>query len=353
MLFRSFDERDRKIDWRRFHRWFTELHAARRPDLTPHEGWCALRSMILGDTLERDEPRFERSPIEFDNYILDWFIRLKPERQQGLAVWHMEQALRMHRYYREWKTEEGLWDESDLLSAACSGLAESSSGADLLVVDEAQDLTPDILRFVVRSSAANRFRLDLQFEEGGSTVSLPILLAADDLQTINPSGFTWRLARTLFHSETAHILNSNVGVVVEPSGLETNFRMRELVNDVASALRTWVRPEVGQTAHRSVRRSGYSGPCMTDDETSVRKMLHSVSRIVIPREIEMYGADSSLVAFLARHQIDPGQVLHVTATKGDEFSTVALVGFAEYTRDRKSTRLNSSHVSESRMPSSA
>jgi hypothetical protein len=325
--------RNSKVEWRHFHRWFVNLHPSQRPKISPHEAWCAMRALVRGDVLQRDDPRYEMSREEYDLHLLRWFGSLKSERRQGLDERHIVATLGILPLYLDWKAGGNRWDDADLVEAAVEGHAAglSAGGADLLVVDEAQDLTPDTVRFLVRSGGASRFRLDLEYQDDKSPVPLPIVFAADDLQTINPSGFEWDLFRAVFYEETALILNRTHGVTVDPAGLEINFRMRANVHGVAHGLRRWMRPSIPAVPPDHVRDGGYSGPC-NPDHPGLPDALGSVSRIIVPVDPDMYAPGSPVRRLLDSHGVDWQRVLPVTATKGDEFGSVALVGFAEFLR---------------------
>lgn len=325
--------RGSKLDWRAFRRWFGELHPSQKPRITPHEAWCALRALVRGDKLGRDDLRPELSRRDHDDHIIEWFDGLVPERRQSLDREHIRAALNIYKAYTEWKAERGLWDEADLVEEAVASFAAggTAGGADLLVVDEAQDLTPDTVRFLVRSGGYSRYRLDIEYADPARPVPLPVVFAADDLQTINPSGFEWGLFRAVFYEETAQILNRVNGVAVDPGGLDINFRMRENVHAVAHSVRRWLKPSVPADPPEHVRTGGYSGPCPVADP-AVAEVLGAVSRIIVPLEPDTYEEDSPVRRLLDACKVDWERVLPVTATKGDEFGTVALVGFAGFVR---------------------
>lgn len=329
----------KKVDWRSFHRWYSSLHVP--GPLTPHEAWCAIRILIRGDTIGREDPRFEVSAEVFNAYLEEWFGRLNDRRRQGLTIEQFHSSLDVHRRYMSWKSTGELWDDADLVKAAHDSLAGTTTlppSADMLVVDEAQDLTPDTLRLMVRTCGAARQRIDVLAAEG-KPVRIPLIFAADDLQTINPSGFDWGGFRAVFHEETTEILNSPHGISVEPVGLDVNFRMREAVHGVAHSIRRWMRPTTPVSPPESRRTGGYSGPCRSQNQADVTELLAQVERIIIPGELDSYSEDSPLRKFLAEHNVDvENGVTPVGATKGDEFSTVALVGFAERVRNTSGTQ---------------
>ena len=79
----------------------------------------------------------------------------------------------------------------------------------------------------------------------------------------------------------------------------------------------------------------WSGCCYTDDNAQAACMWNK------PREIASYAAPGVEIAANAH-------AAHITPT-----TAVAAWDASEHHRDRKSTRLNSSHIQKSRMPSSA
>lgn len=322
-----------KVDWRAFHNWYNGLHSP--GPLTPHEAWCSIRILIRGDSIGREDPRFEVSASDFETHLVTWFRGLNERRRQGIEDDQFRASLEVHRRYTDWKSSAGMWDDADLVRAAHESLASPSvraPSADMLVVDEAQDLTPDALRLMVRTCGAARQRIDVLAAEG-KPVRIPLVFAADDLQTINPSGFDWGGFRAVFHDETAEILNSPVGINVEPVGLDVNFRMRESVHGVAHSLRRWMRPSTPATPPEARRKGGYSGPCRTRSADVLSMLLSQVERVIIPRDLDSYAGDAPLRKFLENLHLNlEERVLPVGMSKGDEFSTVALVGFAENVR---------------------
>lgn len=345
-----FRDDTRKVAWPRFRRWYGSLRMS--TPLTAHEAWCAIRILIRGDSETRDDPRFDLSPDAFDEHVRNWFRGLNERHRQGLNDEQLAHALVVHRSYMAWMSAQVLWDETDLVRAVTdsfrAGPADSGP-ADLLVVDEAQDLTPDVLRLFVRTCGASRFRADVLAAEG-RPVRIPMIFAADDLQTINPSGFDWNGFRAVFFEETAGILNTGDGINVEPIALQTNFRMRENVHSIAHGLRRWMRPQIGDMTPLTERDGGFSGPWMSPPTGELRDVLKEVERIIVPDDFQDVPRDDrspgqgGLYDFLHSHGVNiEERVIAVGQTKGDEYSTVALVGFGSAVRNAES-ELSSKYV---------
>lgn len=335
---------DKRVRWANFHEWFNGLRAPFRPNVGVHEAWCALRVLILGDTDDRRDPDIRHGRGKLIEYLTDWFDQLPESRQHRIDRDVFTVTLELLGAYREWKRIDGLWDEADLVREALDALEVEGRGkrVDLVIVDEAQDLTPDMIRFITRSSAA--FGYDLRADDT-SVVSLPLIFAADDLQTVNPSGFSWKSFETIFYSETSRLMG---GGPIEPVeyALESNFRMRAEVCSTATALRNWIDPS--RTSHSlPLREGGFSGPSGKFGHTAknTNRLFNVAARIIVPPGFDIVHGMTSAEKFLremysvtsanldtrqTRALID--RLITANESKGQEFATAVLLGFGAFIR---------------------
>lgn len=335
-----FNSIDQKVTWPKFLRWYEHEVASFGTRLTAHEAWCALRILITGDRDGRDDPLREVDRTAYDNHVLEWFRSLNHERQRGMSESIVVESLKIVSSYQEWKATNSLWDDSELVDAALDAISEGNYfAADFLIVDEAQDLTPDCIRAIVRSAACVNMQLDsLAYATDGSAreVALPMLFAADDLQTINPSGFQWASFLASFFQETKTLLNTRQGLKVVPHTLDTNYRLSEKVNSIAHSLRRSMKPEIPVAPPATIRPAGFSGPIDIKNADLCRKALASASRVIIPGDEidrDRLLRDDPLVAEMFSDE--PGRVVPAVNTKGREFRSVVLYGFAKYLRDAR------------------
>ena len=318
-----------KIDWPRFRRWFEEHKRYWHNGITPHQAWCVLRVLLLGDRLGRPDS----SESETGEELRAWFESLNENRRQGIDDHCFSQALTVLAYYQKWKTEEQLWDEGDLVDEFLDVLEAGESAKksiDLIIVDESQDLTPDVLRCVLRSSSC--FQYDVDRESG--TMPLPFVFAADDLQTINPSGFRWGGFDAVFWEEVSRLLNRGEGFVPRRVSLSYNFRMSEGVHKVAHSLRKWMKPHDESAVPLSMRGNGFSLPVGEFGRKTevLQTLMREASCIIVP-DVDLLADD---VREILADEIDPsklsGKVRSVSTTKGREFKLVLLVGFESFVK---------------------
>lgn len=330
--------RERKVLWSSFSKWSLKHFFT-----SGSETWSAFRTLINGDTIGRDEGS-PIHPSEFDD-LVDWFSSLNENRRSGMEVEDFISSLRVLSRYRKWKEDEGLWDDGDLTRAVARQLEDKeflNPSIDLLMLDEAQDLTPDQIRVLIRCGAAFKYELGTRYDHGLATrpiTPLPFLFAADDLQTINPSGFRWSSLTSIFYEETRAILNTEVGVSRPRTQLLKNYRMSPSLNYVASRIRRWIDPSVTPVSNSGAGAT--AGPWFGPDE-DVESLLDIVDVILVPGEqfgrtgTEDLSRDSDpLLLSVGRHVQD--KVLTVQDAKGQEWSSALLVGFAKFARQARTS----------------
>ena len=336
-----------KVTWPDFAKWYRYSIRDHQLSATAHEAWAAIRVQICGATDGREDPIYEESRTAFNSHILNWFSSLDEAKRFGLSSGLLAECLQIYGSYRDWKRSEGLWDESDLTQRVLDHLASDegiSKSTDLLIVDEAQDLSPDTLRAIIRSSACVNFQLEnlIKSSKDIETIAMPLVFAADDMQSINPSGFKWEAFRTIFFEETQLILNSAEGVKIEPRPLLANYRMKEKVAEVAHSLRRWMNPSVTDVLPETKRHGGFSSPVDTSDKSEVIDYLRLASRVIVP-SLDRYLDSKEMTSDLGKKYPilaeafgdDFGKVVSAIEMKGKECKTAVLLDFASYLKNAK------------------
>ena len=336
-----------KVTWPDFSKWYRYSIRHHQLSATAHEAWAAIRVQICGATDGREDPNYEESRPAFNSHILNWFSSLDETKRFGLSSDLLAECLQIFGSYRDWKRSEGRWDESDLTQRVLEHLASDegiSKSTDLLIVDEAQDLSPDTLRAIIRSSACVNFQLEnlIKSSKDIETIAMPLVFAADDMQSINPSGFKWDAFRTIFFEETQLILNSTEGVKIETRPLLTNYRMKEKVAEVAHSLRRWMNPSVTEVLPETKRHGGFSSPVDASNKSEVIDYLRLASRVIVP-SLDRYIDSKEMISDLGKKYPilaeafgnDFGKVVSAIEMKGKECKTAVLLDFASYLKDAK------------------
>ena len=331
---------NRKVRWADFSKWHREAFPSKRSLTTA--AWAAIRILIGGDRLCRDE----EDPIRTEGESLQlWFEDLNERRRQGLSDESFAHGVRVLDPYRSWKKDSDRWDDTDLLQTVLEvtedGLRPDQM-IDLFLIDEAQDLTPDQIRVVLRAGACLAYDIDRENEgERDESVNLPLpfLFAADDLQTINPSGFSWSSFAAIFYEETRALLNRKHGLQRDRVRLTTNYRMRGRPHAVSTGVRRWLDP--GQEPVQNELFDGTAGP-WTGSEESLVKVLQLADVILIPENLtrEQMVEKIAKDPLLSRSLLDEFQrrkVLSTQDAKGQEWSTIVNYGFARYVRSTVDT----------------
>jgi hypothetical protein len=198
------------------------LQLAERRKWTPELAWYVIRTFIKGyaaagyldPSLYGELPRAERVVSE-ETYsaIHD-------------SIWE--------RWYQKAATQLGAWDDQDLVLAVLTQAEELSEEPIMAIVcDEAQDFTRRELQLVIRSLRITDFDLSDR-----PIVSLPLVLAGDPLQTLNPTGFRWESIQAALHEELAIKIGEG-RATVRLKQLENNYRSTTPIVEAVNGIQLW------------------------------------------------------------------------------------------------------------------
>ena len=314
----------KKLRWSHFCQWRRNQRIERKDSA---QLWTALRVLILGDVLSREEDAGQDT-------LLLWFDSLREERRHDVSTKTFEAAISLLPRYEEWKKTTGFWDERDLVAVVHEEIDKDTQQrnlADIIMVDEAQDLTPDQIRILLRSASFVNYELERDSSQTHE-VPLPFLFAADDLQTVNPSGFRWKFFQAIFYEETRRLLNSPRGIDKERQSLLKNYRMLGGPLKIATGLRKWIEPQPENVYAAS--DGGFAGPWEGHVQEEAQLFKHA-DVILLPEhltsdEINKFIDNDECLRVNLPGKFDRNKVLSAHDAKGQEWSFVLLYRFAEY-----------------------
>jgi len=300
--------------------------AGSRRSLSPEMAWYVIRSLIKGSDgqtefgLERfDElPRKDRA---VSRELFDFVYN------QIFSTW-----------YQPSLSEDGLWDDQDLVLAALSGEVQGDRDISAVICDEAQDFTRRELRFLIRACSLTRFDLWTRY----SAVRLPFVLAGDPLQTISPTGFRWEQFTSAMFEEVEALAGDRTA---RPQFEELSFNYRSsaeivhVVNALQQLRSDWlgltrIEPQRpwSERGGSALPRKFLIGAGITQEQF---ESLSKDSVIIVPceesGEIDFVKNDPILKNLYpdASETVPPYNLFSPSSAKGLEFSNVIVYGFGQ------------------------
>ncbi len=178
---------DKFVDFNKFkelYRTLCKLHE--KKNITEEIAWFVIRTFIKG--------------YKYDSYLTPTeFSNIRTNR--GLEEWKVEDSVYKLIYNTIWKQwykklaeEQGYWDIQDLVRYILNKTDKGKIQLSLypvVICDEAQDFTRNDILFIIKISIFSKFNKKLD--------NIPIILAGDPFQSINPSGFKWSFAKSTFY----------------------------------------------------------------------------------------------------------------------------------------------------------
>ncbi len=241
------------------------------------------------------------------------------------------------RWYQKAKADTGIWDDQDLVLAVLTGGAPETGEPIMAVVcDEAQDFTRRELQLVIRSLHLTDYDLSLQ-----QVASLPLVLAGDPLQTLNPTGFRWESIRAALHEELAVMLGED-RVIVRLEQLENNYRSTSPIVEAVNGIQLWrsvlfaideLKPQISWDVAAGSKPHKYIiGSNITYEELA--KLVEDTI-IIVPcdegGEVDYVGNDPLLSRMFpdASDSNPPRNILSAPSAKGCEFGRVIVWCFGD------------------------
>ncbi len=219
-----------------------------------HKYWSVIRSIIKGINTEdiksfNDIPRRDRIGIESE------------ENFQEIVGFYNNQ-------YRKWLREDNKWDYLDMIRYALKKQEEQATSLySAIFVDEAQDFTQLDIRFILSLFQFVHYAYNIGNNEM-EKLSFPIVLAGDPLQTINPTGFSWRRLRSVFHDIVNGEYNiSNGGnIEIEEKLLSTNYRSSKEIVSLSNAILEYRKNKIGTNDERIAQEKCAGGDNNENDD---------------------------------------------------------------------------------------
>ena len=268
---------------------------------------------------------------------------LSPEEYAELPS--KERTVPMDVYQWVWdqvwpRYKEAYWDTQDLVRHL---IENDRVPADYAVVfcDEAQDFTRIELQFLWRLLAYRKYELKGQ----GLYLRIPLVLAGDPFQTLNPTGFRWEALKAGFHEEVEAALDpAGIGLLnVRYEELHYNYRSTAPIVRFGNLLQFWRKRLFGargEILQRPWREEHILPPRLyiLNREVTEDLFLEKVQGeevVILPCE---YNQEDEFVQRdpLLRRLKDsprPPTFLSPMAVKGLEFPRVWLYKFGEYCPD--------------------
>ncbi len=305
--------------------------------------WHVIRSYIKGyklpdgetDFLDPDAyadlPRKDRSvpPREYERVwkeVWPWYRRLTcdSEGQDGRPLF---------------------WDDLDLARAVVlteASEAKEDQGPDnspadrravVLLCDEAQDFSVVELVAVLREFVWLDYDLT-KLPSKGTSLPVPLILAGDPFQTVNPSGFRWSIASRIIAEALRQRFGHDLIATIHSQDLRFNYRNPREVGKLANTVQ-WARRHLFGHASKPQeiwKTHGVSGTVSwlkVDDPEVLDVLRTGPLPLIVPVPVE---SDEFRRVFgdHVAEQLPKQSVLTPSEIKGLEVSKVAVFGFGKW-----------------------
>lgn len=202
----------------------TILQLQQKKRYSPEICWHVIRTFIKGYGLEH-----HMTPEDYQEEIPRKEQTIDLEKFQGIydTIWE--------RWYKHLTTEQGYWDDQDLIARVIQ-LHCYSSDYTAIFCDEAQDFTRLELQLIMRLSIFSQYRLGYQ-----PIHSLPFAFAGDPFQTLNPTGFRWSSVQAAFEAEVIKALDpaDQLKLAINFQELRLNYRSSAAIVQVTNLIQLW------------------------------------------------------------------------------------------------------------------
>lgn len=191
--------------------------------VSPEAAWFVIRSYIKGYKVDQRGNDRWLTPEEYVEDVARKDRQVSPEMYK--VIWD-----RVWPWYRQLTTphesnggEPRYWDDTDLAWCVLEYPRNEGPWYAVIICDESQDLTRVELSALVQASAWTKHDLrDLENEH--RSLPVPILLAGDAHQTVNPSCFRWDRVRSDVTKALVSTSPLTRTPVVQVEELEYNYR---------------------------------------------------------------------------------------------------------------------------------
>jgi len=207
-------------------------------------------------------------------------------------------------------------------------LIEDNNSYALIICDEGQDFTR------IETDILTQFLVYRHFDmRGHGTSRLPLLVAADPFQTINPSGFRWEGVKDILATS---LQNNNVSIrdiSVHHAELEYNYRntwhIACLANTVQAARQFLLKRNVkAQKIWRIGKEDHPIGRVEINKET-VGHIMHTIQSADVEVIVPHKEAEIPLLALLTE-MTEQDFLVTPDEIKGLERETIVVAGFGDY-----------------------
>jgi hypothetical protein len=236
------------------------------------------------------------------------------------------------KWYKKLCNEEGYWDNQDLAKFILNKKIENFHKYGVIICDESQDFTKIEIEIIFRLSVFTKFNLN-------KVENLPIILAGDPFQTINPTGFRWEHLKTSLREKMRELNCSQLNVYFKE--LKNNYRSSNGIvgfsNRIQSLRKKILNVSIDlQKVWKFEKKDEIELPIFIDIE-EIDKVLMNKYRDtykIIPEERSSQILNSKIYSELCEI-IDPEKssestLFGVYDVKGFEYDTVLIINFGKY-----------------------
>lgn len=305
----------------------------RPPDVGPELAWFILRTYIKGRVPDGEGPEGYLDPEAFSQDLVSGEKSVTDDIFQAVhdRVW-LPWYRRLTVPCDENEGAPPRWDDQDLARAALSALGQSEPRWPFIVCDEAQDFTRLEMQVLIRSFPYRRYHL--LPDARARLFHLPLVMAGDPSQTINPSGFRWESVKEALSSELQDSMLSWREIGIHHRELTYNYRnpahIAHLANAVqlARAVLLGHRPEPQRLFDEGAALSVRSMQLGTD--LSLETLLDFVGARIVPDTPDASFWTALGAERLASLQEPPRGFWTPAEVKGLEYDRVVVLGFGSY-----------------------
>ena len=200
--------------------------------LTPEVVWFVIRSYIKGGKVCSENPWM--TPDEYRDLP-------EPDRSVPDDIFEQVYETVWEKWYKNLTThaldnpgKNDFWDLQDVARDLIYFKKNNSAEFSMIVCDESQDFTRLELAALLKFLPYSRY--DLRKSVQHRMFHLPLVLAGDPFQTINPSGFRWEIVKSSLHKELSSTFLTYNELPVYHEVLKTNYRNVMVIAKLANAL---------------------------------------------------------------------------------------------------------------------